>query len=61
MTEKKPVGRPRLPEHQLKRRTTKTMRVPIKIIDLLKAIVRLYNAGTLSTDDISNFIKSKEM
>jgi len=61
MSKKNPVGRPPLPKSMLKKRATKVIRVPLAVADLLKNIAILHKAGTLSTDDINNFIKSKEM
>jgi hypothetical protein len=52
---KRPVGRPRVPERLQKKRTTRTMRVPIAIIDELKAIVVAYKEGVISKIDARDF------
>ena len=63
MNEKNPVGRPPLPKHLLKKRTTKIIRVPLDIADELKAIANAYDDKSLSSADIQAFIdglKDKE-
>jgi hypothetical protein len=60
MSKKNPVGRPSIPEHLLKKRTTKTIRIPLEISDDLKTLSRLYGAGGVSKEEIRAFIKIKK-
>ena len=59
-TTKRPVGRPPLDPSLLKKRTTRTMRVPVEIIDELKAITKAFSDGSLSSAGIRAFIDSLE-
>jgi hypothetical protein len=56
---KRPVGRPRVPEHLQKKRTTRTMRVPIAIIDELKAIVVAYKSEVIIRSDMRDLLKKQ--
>lgn len=55
--EKRPQGRPRIPEHLKKKNTTRTMRVPNDVIDDLKALVRALNDGLVSIEEIRELAK----
>lgn len=54
------MGRPRIPEHLKKKRTTRPMRVPVAIIDDLKALVKAYNSKTITVEDIQALINKGE-
>ena len=57
---KNPVGRPPLPPKKLRSNTSKTIRVTTQVSDELRAIARMYDAGTISKADIKSFIKKNE-
>lgn len=51
MNEKKPkAGRPKVAKNKL--RTTKTMRVPIELIDMMKLITSGYRRGVITIGDV---------
>lgn len=47
---KRPVGRPKLPQSKL--RPSKTLRAPIELVDSLKRLISEYRAGNVDIDDI---------
>ena len=53
---KRPIGRPRVPEHLQKKNTTRAMRVPVAIIDELKAIIEGYKDGVIVRGDIRGLL-----
>jgi hypothetical protein len=59
MSKKNPVGRPPISAHLLKKRTTKTIRIPVVIADYLKELSRMYGDGAVSISEIKEFIDSK--
>lgn len=59
--QKNPVGRPALPAKKLRKNTSKTIRVTIQVADDLRAIARLYDAGTITKANIKSFIKKYEI
>jgi hypothetical protein len=59
MSKKNPVGRPPMPEHLLKKRTTKIIRISLDIADELKELSRMYGDGAVSISEIKEFIDSK--
>jgi hypothetical protein len=52
MKQQKKIGRPTIPSHLKAKPISKTLRVPLEIIDAMKNITSGYRDGTISVSDI---------